>query len=109
LGAGSVQRLKALIKRNPKDYTISHPIMDVRLFNLDFDGDECPISLVLDDVMREQTEILKPHYAYLKVSVYGQVSNAFDMPKPIAAMVHNYFKDQVDEPMDSEVLSLLQH
>lgn len=109
LGSGSIQRLKGVVKRNPKDYTISHPIMDVRLLNMDFDGDECPITLVLDDVMREATEILKPHYAYIEAAEYASLSNAFDVPKPIAAIIHNYFKDQSDTtPMNATTLAYLE-
>lgn len=109
LGSGSIQRLKALVKRDPKDYTISHPIMNVRLLNLDFDGDACPITLVLDNYMDRATEILKPHYAYIAVTEYGTPSDAFDLPKPVAAIIHNYFRDQKDlSPMTNETLSLLE-
>lgn len=109
LGSGSIQRLKAVVKRDPKDYTISHPIMDVRLLNLDFDGDSLPCTIIVDSVMREATEILKPHYAYLEVSEYGKPSGAFDFPKPTAAIIHNFFRDQSDlGPMGSDTLKLLQ-
>ncbi len=109
LGSGSIQRLKAVVKKDPFDYTISHPIMNVRLLNLDFDGDNETIALVLDDVTRKQTEILKPHYAGLEVTTYGQPSNAFEFPKPTASIIYNYLKDQNDlRIIDHETLNYLE-
>lgn len=98
LSRGSTQRFRITkIKTDPNDQTISLPILSVKAFNADFDGDQMSLMLMLDNFMADQIEALAPHKNILDPNQPRGLTNVADMPKPVASTINNWISVKAPE------------
>jgi hypothetical protein len=89
------------IKTDVTDQTIGIPANNVRSTNADFDGDQCPIMLMLDQEMAIMSEAFAPHKNVLDSSKYRRLSDCFAITKPVALNIGTWYRDN-DEIMTTE-------
>jgi len=100
LGQNSIQKLK-LIKFNTEVdvQTIFISVLVAASFNLDFDGDECNISCLLDADLAKRAEVLKPHVNIVAMDNY-KISGNLNMPKTSVITLMNYMHKE--EPINKD-------
>lgn len=80
----------SMVKTDPDDPTITLPILAVKGFNADFDGDQMNLVLANDNVTAEQLKHLAPHKNSLSLNKLKALTNASSIPKPVASTIANW-------------------
>jgi hypothetical protein len=87
----SIQRMFITkIKKDPKIFSISYPIISVAGPNADFDGDQMFGFLTLDNWTTDELRYLAPHFGAWKLSGPRKIGDNMPLPKPIVSSVVNY-------------------
>lgn len=94
----SIQRMFITkIKKDPKIFSISYPIISVAGPNADFDGDQMFGFLTLDNWTTDELRYLAPHFGAWKLSGPRKIGDNMPLPKPIVSSVVSYLYDYPEE------------
>lgn len=103
LTRGSVQSFKIWkIKKNPADFTIGLPIITVKKFNADFDGDALNLVLSIDNETTKGLENLAPHKNIYDLNNPRSLSSAASLPKTISSTIANWYTKVDEVPITPE-------
>lgn len=86
------------ISLDPTSVTVKLPILVVRPFNADFDGDAMTFNLLLDRYMTEGMRTLEPHFSAFNLAAPRTISSDVMIPKPLMATMGNWIYH--DKPVD---------
>lgn len=94
----SIQRMFITqIKKDPKIYSISYPIISVAGPNADFDGDQMFGFLTMDNWTTDELRYLAPHFGAWKLSAPREIGDNMPLPKPIVSSAVSYLYDYPPE------------
>ena len=100
LGRGSCQGMYITeVKTDVHDPTIGLPILNVKSFNADFDGDEMSLVLSLDKYTQNKLEPLSPHKNTFHLDTPKKISNNNAHSKPSVSTMANFVHSP--EPYDA--------
>lgn len=83
-------------KTDPKDLTLSYPILSVVPPNCDFDGDELNITIALDNYIAGLWYGLSPHKNVFVLSEPRSISGNIAIPKPVVTTISNFISSKKD-------------
>ena len=78
------------IKTNPRDISISLPILAVRPMNADFDGDELNLKLMEDQKKAREARALMMHRGVMSLSSPRQISGDVWLSPPLVSTISNW-------------------
>lgn len=92
------------IKINPRDWCIGVPLLIVRGFNMDFDGDSGHVSLLNDQLMSDFFEPLEYHYNLLDPLKPRSINGNMSLTNPIVSNACDWVEkaDILNEPTAEE-------
>lgn len=84
--AGSLQKLRITkFKKDVTDRSISLSLLICVALNADFDGDECPVTMALDDKMADLWTPFESKYDVLLPNIPNKTSRNISLSKPLTA------------------------
>lgn len=93
LHRGSIIHMKVTkIKNDVKDNTISLSLLVARSLNLDLDGDELNIMLILDETVNNKADNFDPHLNILGFEEPNGFTNNIAYPKTIINLISNWYR-----------------
>lgn len=92
LHRGSIQTVRiTTIKPDTTDNTMGVSFLIARSFNMDYDGDQLNLTLILTKRAREQLENFLPHHSVLGFTGPNEFGDAIQYPKTVISTLSNWF------------------
>lgn len=91
------------VKANVADPTVGLPILDVKGFNADFDGDQLNGTLSIDSYLAKKMEDLAPHKSAFDLSKPRTISRNEAIPNPVVSTIASYIHSPDAKIADPEI------